>query len=309
MTTDSKRSAAGWLLLFIGVAVTSFFGGRHSAAVDVQSHVDANVPGNAARPTARGVMAAPAQRGASVVAPAQDSSEIAIPRRWQFAGIASTRSARNSEEWFARYPERMDEIRAYNFAHPYAWNAKNADEIAWKAQNGFPTVEEVLRANQMSDADLKALADAGGEKAQILYADRLASERGLEAKKSAEQGGSPGDFSKTHPDLEAEWTRMWKVVRQIDSPYVGYMEAARSMWFDDSAARAQTFAAGMALAYFRGDDSAASGLLSADLAGYLTRDQADLAYRIVAEFRDYHPLPDGCGPPVLGPFPKPQSGQ
>lgn len=235
-----------------------------------------------------------------------DGISAAISVCWRFANVATTKLAGDDSQWAALYPpEKLPEIRNFNLMHPFAWTVHSGQQIAWMAANGFPMPEDVFAADAMNREQLRRAADAGGPKAQMLYYDRLMSERELALDAWKQEGNSVENFSQSQPALEAEWQRMWQVVAQIDSPYVGYLEAARAQWIDDRDARAQAFAGGLALAYFRGDDRAGNAILSATANGDLTDQEAELAYRIVSQIRNYYPLPDGCGPNSSTPFAKP----
>jgi len=227
---------------------------------------------------------------------------VVIPRKWQFAGISSTRSGKSDSDWLSQYSSaELETIRKFNQLHPYAWTVHSAKEIAWMAQNGFPMPEDLFAADRMSDEELRDLAARAGGKAALLYYDRLSSERSAAIDVLRQQGGSAAGFIAAHPDVEAEWERMYQIVRQTESPFLGYLEASRALWLDDRRSVVEGFAGGLALAYFRGDDRAGN-VLSAN--NTLTDDEAALAYRIVSQIRDYYPLPQDCGPGKSSPFPK-----
>jgi len=173
-----------------------------------------------------------AVRGEGRPATAEAPESIAIPPKWQFAGVSSTRSGKNDFEWFSRYsPAELATIRKFNQLHPYAWNVHSPAEIAWMAQNGFPLPEDLFAADRMSDEDLRELAARAGGKAALLYYDRLSSERSVAIDTFKQEGGSVQEFAAANPQVQAEWERMYQVVRLSDSPFLAiWRQAALSGW-------------------------------------------------------------------------------
>ena len=234
-----------------------------------------------------------------------------IPPKWRLAGVSQYQTATNTQSWLQLYADHIELIREFNGRHPFAWNVHSPEEIAWLARNGFPMPEDIIAAASMSDNALRLQGDAGSAKAQMLYYERLQSEWSDAIQTAIEKGASVDEARQAAleamPEIQPELDRISLGVRQMDTPYFGYVEANRVLLAVDEDARAQNFAGGMALAYARGDDRAGLFVLSASASsnGKLSDGQAALAFRIMSEMRDYFPVPGACDPRISTPFPKP----
>lgn len=112
---------------------------------------------------------------------------IPIPRRYQFAGIERVRAADSTDELLGHYStDEQTRVQAYysgfgegtfnltDQAIKSIFSFWTKDQLEWLVSRGFPTPDEVLAADSMSDEDLAALAESGNLKAMAFHLDRLA---------------------------------------------------------------------------------------------------------------------------------------
>lgn len=310
--SSERRGTPGafWLIcgLIAGTAFTLFFAhyfgqsnavpARHEKLVSNAGSVK-RVPSHVMKLASKSLLAPLATSRST------NSGTAGIPPKWQFEGIAETRTGPNDSAWLSSYPVAdLSIFQQFNQLHPYAWNAYSSDQISWMAENGFPMPEDVLAAADMSDSNLKQASDSGGMKANFLYYDRLLSNYNVARDEYKQTGGSAEDFEATHQDLFGEMDRLRKLVEQSDSPYLGYLETESAMWQGNHENFVQGMMGGLALAYFRGDDRAGNAILAMAANGDATDREAALAYRIVSQLRNYYRLPEGCGPASSTPFPR-----
>ncbi len=315
MTERSRRIGvvAAVLLGTLAIATLGYWLGRGSAKHESAKpeHQTAVRTVASAPPTALSPVEKLRTPAAEKTNDTLNAAEIAP--KWRFAGISSYRVASDTESWMSLYADHHDLIVRFNQRYPYAWNVSSAEEIAWLAKNGFPMPEDMIAADAMSDDDLRREADAGSSKALMLYYERLQSEWITAARDEISKGASPSDADQRAaiaiPKTHLEIGRISSQVRGMETPFFGYLEANQPLLVDDETAREQNLAGGLALAYARGDDRAGMAVLSTAANGALSEEQAALAYRIMAETRDYYPVRSACDPRISTPFPKPPPEQ
>lgn len=131
-----------------------------------------------------------AETVSSVTEPSYRPGHIALPQSLRLPGVDSVKAARSWQEAVSRYSE--DERRflhARSAAYFYVLEFGSEQQQRQMIEQGFPMPEEWLAARNMSDEDLKRLAETGNAKAQMFYIDRsisvlsaVLSQRGLDTK-------------------------------------------------------------------------------------------------------------------------------
>jgi hypothetical protein len=311
MSEQTKRTGAivAVLALVLAVGLLGYWLGR-GAAPQPKTPSTAKTAVVAASPASSRANkpVLPKQRK-SASAPLERINASSIPLKWRFAGITQYQSGNDTESWLAQFADHHDLIVRFNQRYPYAWNVSSPEEIAWLAKNGFPMPEDVIAADAMSDNDLRREADAGSSKALMLYYERLSSELLAAGREEMNKGASTYEVmqrvAEAMPQTEFEVGRLSSLVRGMDTPFFGYVEANRPFLDDNQTVREENLAAGLALAFARGDDRAANAVLGAAANGMLSDEQASIAYRVMATMRDYYPVAGACDPKISTPFPKP----
>jgi hypothetical protein len=313
MSEQTKRTGAivAVLAFVLAVGLSGYWLGRGAApqARTPSATQSAVVAASPASSRANKPVLPKPRNSTSAAAPPERINASSIPLKWRFAGITHYQSGDDSESWLAQFADHHDAIVRFNQRYPYAWNVSSPEEIAWLAKNGFPMPEDVIAADAMSDDDLRREADAGSSKALILYYERLSSELLAADRDELNKGGSTYEVMQrvadAMPQTEFEVGRVSSLVRGMDTPFFGYVEATRPFLEDNQTMREENLAAGLALAFARGDDRAANAVLGAAANGMLSDEQASIAYRVMATMRDYYPIAGACDPKISTPFPKP----
>src|SRR5690606_27513218 len=102
-------------------------------------------------------------------------------------GLSSIFPAENSEQLLLRYtPEQQIRILAFyrefgegsfnlsEYAVKDIFSFRTVEQLRWLLSQGYPTPDDVLAAEVMTDAELEDLASAGNFKAAAFYLDRKA---------------------------------------------------------------------------------------------------------------------------------------
>lgn len=78
------------------------------------------------------------------------------------------------ESFYAEYGGSATALGAPRFQH--AFDFHNREQLAWLVANGYPTPDEILAADRMTDVELSNAAKSGSFKANVFYLARLQSQ-------------------------------------------------------------------------------------------------------------------------------------
>lgn len=117
---------------------------------------------------------------------ATSSGKIMIPAHFQFPGVDEVPVVSSLEELLERYtPEQQEQILdfyrgfggvqqgASKYSVDNIFSFRTRKQLAWLVAAGFPTPDEVLLAGELSDVELRRLAERGNFKAMGFYLSDL----------------------------------------------------------------------------------------------------------------------------------------
>jgi hypothetical protein len=184
---------------------------------------------------------------------------VTIPPRFQLPGVRRAKLAESLDAWLAEFPADAALLKEFSAAHFGVYKVNSSAQVAWMATQGYPMPEDVIAASTMSNADLRQLADAGNAKAALMLYERNVSDVKSKMEAYIAQGGSPTDFWKSDPDgvrLLAARHADEALLRQVASPYKGYVQAQASILDRDPVNAVSKVAVGLLLAANMGDSRA-----------------------------------------------------
>lgn len=203
-----------------------------------------------------------------------DRSSIARARSFEDLLDIYDSLARSRVEAFNR---RYDDVIAFD----------SEEELDWLASNGYPLPAEIVEAAAMPLAELREIAEAGNEKAEFLYFDRLNQEL-LRARDShIGTGLDPEAVGESREYMEAfvaadTWRRR---IADNASPFAGY---ALARFYEEALQNPYAAIAALNLTGSRGDhvaSAAADQLIRRYGVGNEARD-ALASYALVLRDRD-----------------------
>lgn len=152
------------------------------------------------------------------------SGKIMIPGQFQFPGVYEVPVVSSLDELLERYtPEQQEQILSFyqgfgetideasRYATDNIFSFRTRKQLAWLVEAGFPTPDEVLLATELSDAELRRLAERGNFKAIGFYLSRLPPTAEISA----------GDLGRVI-DMKMQFN-------QSGSPYAAYVAAKREL--------------------------------------------------------------------------------
>lgn len=168
----------------------------------------------------------PATATAAATLPAEtESPRRATARLPTFVDTYRTDTRFAAASWPELLAALTPEERAYldrtNDNYHGALEYRDATERAAMAKLGIPTASELLSAARLSDAELKALADAADEKGKLLYSNRLIDN--AQAVTEAPDGMSGAREQERVNAGVAAFVEVGKL-RQSRNPFVAYMD-------------------------------------------------------------------------------------
>lgn len=135
-----------------------------------------------------------------------------------FAGLMQTLPAK----------EQTQARRWYQHIGGPPMNDATPAEVAWMQARHYPMPNDIVRAESMSDAELKAAAATEDPIAQILYVARLLDKYSA----NIERGMSFNDRGQVR--LQTEIGQIMPQILASGSPYAGYLYAAKVRLMDSS---------------------------------------------------------------------------
>ncbi|MEO8746249.1 MAG: hypothetical protein ABI379_01105 [Rhodanobacter sp.] len=151
----------------------------------------------------------------------------AVPIRFQLANVSRVRTAPSFQEWLAQFPlDQQAKISAFDKAHFGVYRVSSREQVAWMAANGYPMPEDIVASESLADRDLLKLANQGNDKAAFLMAER----QDKELLAFLAEGGHRSDYfgGIEGRDRIADDMTIDQLVKQSNSPYKGFLEAAEA---------------------------------------------------------------------------------
>ena len=172
MSKKYRQLIAGIIIVALGASALLCLKGEHAGFTRETTQGEKNgIEPEPGRPALSNADSAPA--------------ELAIPAKYQFAGVSGVLAATDEADLLARYTPAQRELigsfyAAYGvgresggkYAFSNVFSFHSADQLRWLVSQGFPTPDDVLAAAMMSDEELKTLSDRGNFKASAFYLGR-----------------------------------------------------------------------------------------------------------------------------------------
>lgn len=216
------------------------------------SSVPITVRTNTPKPTYAN--AQPTMPSHEILFPVDANGTVAIPAQFQLPGVTRAKSGYSSREWLAQYPaDQQEKIQAFNKQHFGIYSINSPQQVAWMAQFGYPMPEDIIAAEHISDADLRALWKQGNDKAGFLLQERNAIAVKAAQDTNRAQGKSDEDFWNTNPTISQDDRDGMDLMRRSHSPYKGYVQASISLLGEDQLVKDSQIIAGLKWAERLGD--------------------------------------------------------
>ncbi len=239
----------------------------------------------------------------------KSKTNLVIPAKYKLSE-SSVPNSHNIDEWLANYTS-LDQKKIRDFSERYNGVLKisGPGQIAWMAEHGYPTPEDIITASEFSTAKLKELAGQGNSKAEMLLYDRLVDEYISARDAFVSAGNRRIDFNMTDGSSKiSEIMELQQGLSSLDSPFVFYLEMRNQelVQTPDAFASESSILSGLLAAQQSGDirgivllqDCVVSKVCSADDAGIATG-----AAISVAKASQMNAIRGGCSnlPPVQMP--------
>lgn len=146
-----------------------------------------------------------ADQAAEEATPKSSGNEIPIPHRYRFADVAAIEAVEDEQDLYARYtPDEQERLRGfyrsygsgpsgaarkYFFTDIFSFHSRA--QLEWLVASGFPTPDEVLAAEPMSNEELRDMADSGNYKAAAFLLHREAPAEGRLLKENPGSADNP----------------------------------------------------------------------------------------------------------------------
>ncbi len=165
--------------------------------------------------------------------PANGANNKIVPdwkSRQSSTGIATTSQyfQNHQELWAILDASEYALVSEFSARYSEALEFYNHDQLLWMQRHGYPMPADILAAAQLTDDQLRKLADSGNSPATAILLDRLISQAARLGRELLAQGDDPfanTDFFPIMRDL----MEYQKLLSSSGTPFAGYIDARAQM--------------------------------------------------------------------------------